>query len=190
MHYKVVASRDVFLTEPSLSSIPQFHACSSKELKFIFLAYDYDGPFRKLERPIRLREAAIAAGYTFIEDKQVFDQEGKDAINFKNVRLQNARDYFMNTIQANDLDLAMLEAYNEQIREYNVILSQKNKKSNDTKLAMQIQKELPAIVELRNKLAQICGHKSDFVDEIKSDKKMSTLDKINAGLLQLNEKTN
>lgn len=183
MHYRVQANKDIFTTEPGLKGIPEFNACTSQELKFIFLSHDYDGPYRKIERSKRVKEAAVAAGYKFQEGQGIFDKKGCDAILLKSVRMKKAKDYFMNVIQKEDLDLAMLEAYNEQIREYTVILNTKNKKSSETKLAMEIQKKLPEIVETRNKLAELCGHKTDFVNEMNSNKKWSTLDKINAGLI-------
>lgn len=185
MHYRVVASKDVFATEPSLKAIPEFNACTSQELKFIFLAYDYEGPFKKLERSKRLKEAAIAAKYEFQEGQGIFKKDGIDAITFRKVRMQKARAYFMEKIQANDLDLEMLESYNEQIREYNVFLAKKDKKPAETKLAITIQEKLPNIVKLRNELAEICGHKADYHKELGEDTKMSTIDKVNAGLLML-----
>ena len=185
MHYKVIANKDIFSTEPSLKGIPQFNACTSQELKFIMLAYDYEGPFKKLERSKRLKEAAIAAKYKFQEGQGIFEKDGIDAITFKKVRMQQARAYFMGNIQANDLDLEMLESYNEQIREYNVFLAKKEKKASDTKLAIVIQEKLPNIVKLRNELAEICGHKADYQKDLNEDTKMSTLDKVNAGILIL-----
>ena len=187
MHYKVIANKDIFSTEPSLRGIPQFNACTSQELKFIFLSYDYEGPFKKLERSKRLKEAAIAAKYDWLEGQDIFDKAGIDAITFKKVRMQKARTYFMENIQANDLDLEMLESYNEQIREYNVFLSKKDKKASDTKLAIIIQEKLPNIVKLRNELAEICGHKADYHKELGEDTKMSTIDKVNAGILMLSK---
>lgn len=185
VHYKIQSSKDIFATEPGLRAIPEFNACTSQELKFIFVAHDYEGPYRKLEAPKRLKASAIAAKYKWQEGQGVFDKAGIDAITFKSIRMKKARDYFMDVVQADDLDLAMLTAYNEQIREYTEILRAKEKKPSETKLAMEIQKKLPEIIETRNKLAEICGHKADFVTEIQTKKKWSTVDKINAGLIEV-----
>jgi hypothetical protein len=185
MHYKVKATQDIFNSEPGLKGIPEFNACSNRELKFIFLVYDYEGPYRKLELPERLKNAAIAVGYKMEKEKNQFDKAGRDAITFRLVKMQKAREYFMNNIQANDLDLAMLEGYNTQLREYTNFLKKKEKKSSETSLAMKIQEKLPDLVEKRNKLAELVGHKEAFQDDMHiGTKNMSTLDKINSGLIE------
>ena len=183
MHYRVNSKQDIFTTEPGLKGIPQFNACSSQELKYMFLAYDYEGPFRKLERSKRYKEAAIAVGYKWLDGQGVFDTDGKKTIELKSVRLKKALDYFMNYIQIDDQDLETLDSYNEQLRQYNKFLAKSDKKASETSLAMKIQDKLPDLIAKRNKIAELVGHKVNFKKEYDENKKMSTLDKMHAGLI-------
>jgi hypothetical protein len=189
MHYRVNSKQDIFSTEPGLKGIPQFNACSSKELKYLFLAYDYEGPFRKLERAKRYKEAALSAGYKWLDGQGVFDTDGKNAIELKSVRMKKALDYFMNTIQIDDQDLETLDSYNEQLRQHNQFLARPNKKASEVSLAMKIQEKLPDLIAKRNKIAELVGHKINFKKEYDENKKMSTLDKLNAGLIPEISKT-
>jgi len=183
MHYRVNSRENIFNTEPGLKGIPEFNACDDKELKYLFLAYDYEGPFRKLERAKRYKAAALAAGYKWLEGQGKFDTDGVNTITLKSVRLKKALDYFMNVIQADDQDLETLDSYNEQLRQHNQFLSKKDKKSSEVNLAMKIQKELPDLIKKRNNIAELVGHKINFRKEYEENKKMSTLDKINAGII-------
>jgi len=180
MQYKIVAGKSIFDTEPGLKAIKAFAQCTDKELKFLFLAYDYETPFRKLPKDQRLKQAAVEAGYSYESGTAYLRKDGRDAISFKSKLLRDARDYFMDEIQAVDLDREMLDAYNEQIGQHNEFLRRRDKKPSEIKLAMEVQQKLPDIVEKRNKLAELVGFKNEFAAEIEREKKqMSTLDKIN-----------
>ena len=178
-----VTNKPLFQDNPELLSIEEFEECSEKQLRYVFLAYDYDSPFRKLPLDQRKERAALTAGYHTATDKNRISAEGRNLISNGLPNVVRAIKYF-NSIQF-DIDKEMLNAYDSQVMEFIETLRKTGKNPQEQEQALKIMNQLPKIKAERKKLIEEVRMKDTKEDDeiIKTEDQsvgpVSTIDEVN-----------
>lgn len=179
-----VTSNPVRQDNPEIDSIPEFIGLSDRNLKYIFLVYDYKSPYREI--PIDKRKERVAAnpivGFRMEKDGKRFDKNARDIFlgNVKSVN--NAIAAFKNLQYDEDREtLDSVRQLISNIRDYlrvatgdSLDYERKIKMANNLVKLEQTKKDLALILDIRQDVDQ---HESSDEEEL------STLDKLNQGLL-------
>lgn len=184
MLFKVEAGKDIFESNPELKAIPAFADCPSRELKYVFLVYDYKTPFRDLPIEKRHEPALLAAGYRREPDGSRLDKNARAVLSGNSQRIKEAIGVFKTMQYDDDRELlAEIDSHIGQVRKF----IKTDKKNNATKIkaASDMQKSLPDLLKQRKAVAELLEVREEIpVEEEEEDvmqdtKKLSTLDRIN-----------
>ena len=187
MIYKVTDG-DVFEDNPGLDSNEKFAKCTSRELKYIFLLYDFKSPYSKMSFNMRQEKAGIEAGFRKEKDGKRFDKNARQVISTTpTARVKAAIAEFKAIQSASNKDLAILAAIDEQI-EYiigyldNPTPAGESKSQPDRiKKNIDIMQKLPQLLEVRKKIEVILELAA--AEEEGSTKEVSTLDEVNQEII-------
>ena len=130
MLYKIT-DKDIREDNDNIDATPAFVPLKSKQLKYIFLVYDFDTPLKQLSLKDRKEQAAENAGYKR-ENAKRMDKNARDLMNSKIKAVEAAIPVFKG--QLVDLDREALETFDINLRNY---MAQMRVKP-DTKLPYQL----------------------------------------------------
>lgn len=184
MFFKVT-EKDVFKENPELKLIDGFKECKDKELKYVFLCYDYSGPFRKLPKTERQQKAMLAAGYEWETHGKYagvdFKADGRKIKTGSNDRVEVAKKVFLDLQFDEDRDL--LDSYDAQLEEFKEFLRRKDKNDKELDKSLKIMEKYPKLLAQRKEILEVLelrGVASEIDDEQEdSGKPISTLDEFN-----------
>ena len=183
-----LSDKDVFEQNPELKAIPEFKACSDRDMRYIALVYDYESPMRKLPLKERCEKAALRAGFKpeirdeGAKQRILVGKLGRDVIAQKPKRIKEAVKAY-NELQY-DEPMENCRAIQVQIDEYKRFLLRKNKDLDEIKVASRIMKDMKEAVELLEEMKLIYG----IVDENEKDEEegrsLSLIDRYNSGKIK------
>lgn len=179
MTYKVTDA-DIFEDNPELKTIEEYKTCTSRQLKFVFLAYDYKGPYRRLRPEDRKRHAAIQAGYKTEKDSQRLDMNARNAVNGNVAAIERAIKYFLSTQY--DEDRETLMAIKNLIMDIKTLCNKRDKNVNEMEKAVKLAKDLPGLEKTKKELQEIFNLRDNQSEDeitVKDDVQLSTLDELN-----------
>lgn len=177
MLFKVEPNIDIFISNPELKSNNVFAACSSRDLKYIFLVYDYKSVLRQLPLEHRKQKAIIDAGFNMEKDHKRPDRRARDVLGGKK-RNVNAAIAEFKVIQYDD-DRALVNSVKEQIQQYQEFFNRKDKSAVELEKAIKFIDALPSIKERQKELEIVLKLRDE--DEAKTQRELSTIDEINDG---------
>lgn len=172
-----VSNKDVFKDNPWLETIDGLKQCTSKQIKYVALCYDYQSPFKNMSFENRREEALSAAGYKkdAPDTKKVYKQTNK--------KLERAIEIYSN--MQRDFELDLLRSYDSQLMQFVELFNKKDKDTRQYSNALRIMKELPALVKQRKEIIDSLNlrgvdEKFSFGKELDDDgtssKQLSALD--------------
>ena len=179
MFYKVT-QEDVRKDNPSIDAVTEFNECTSAELKYMLLVYDYETPFRELDVAARKNRAAIQAGYT-VDKNGKHKKKTQEMLDGLVPHLLIATRVFMKLQK--DIDREAMVAYNQQIEQFINKSKEEKVTDKDWELALKITNQLPKLLQARKEIQDLLGLRGmeieDDLDEIDHDIQLSTLDMVN-----------
>lgn len=178
MTYKVT-DNDIFEDNPELKSIEEYKTCTSRQLKYVFLAFDYKGPYRRLPAVDRKRHAAIQAGYKTEKDSTRLDMNARNVVNGNVAAVARATQYFLSTQY--DEDRETLAAIKNLIADIKTLCNKKDKSVQEMEKVVKLAKDLPGLEKTKKELQEIFNMRETHETEetIKEDVQLSTLDELN-----------
>ena len=183
MLFRIEFDKPVRETNPTIDMFEEFKDVPDRTLKFIFLVYDYETPFKKLPLDQKKEAVALRVGFKMEKDRKIFDKNARDIMNGNNRKANEALKKFKELIY--DEDKETLRSLDDLISNIRVEIRAPGKNAQDMKNKAQLAKDLPALASTRKQLAQILEVKESDVEEEedKDDTKTSTLELVNEGLL-------
>jgi hypothetical protein len=172
-----VTEKDVFEDNPELNSVPEFIGKSSRMLKYIFLVYDFDGPYRKMPLPARKERCVIQAGYKYESDGKRLDKNARDIVNGNNPTVLLLTKVF-HELQG-DPDKENLAALDAQLLEWRELMHKKNKTDKEQTLVFKLINDWPKFMQRRKEILEILGERTKEEAEDIS-RPMSTIDEVNS----------
>jgi hypothetical protein len=176
-----VTTNDIREDNDNIDAVPEFVPCSSRELKYIFLTYDYDTPLKQLEYDKRRERAAEMAGYKMETGKaKRLDKTGRNLLNGKYPHVEAAIERFKGIRR--DIDREVLESYNMQLEQFIEKAASPKKDNKDWDIAIKINKELPKLLSQRKEIMDTLNLRADFADNQEEEevkRNLSTLDQFN-----------
>jgi len=167
-----------------LLAISEFEPCSDRELKWVFLTYDYQTPYRQLSQNDRKEQAAEQVGYRRESVKRM-DKTARQLINpeLQKKHLPHIAPAIVafNKMQR-DLDREALQAYDQNLDDYMKKLKEPKNNKADWDLNIKISKTYKELVVGRKIIKDNLDLRSGF-DEQEEDstvakKPKSTLDMV------------
>lgn len=166
-----VTQRDIFEDNPELAYNEVFSSLASKDLKYVFLAYDYLSPLRQMPIEQRKEKAAMDAGHAMEADGKRLNRRARDIVAGNKLKVQKAIEEF-NTIQYDsDRELALSVA--SQIKQLQVFFSKEQKSAAELEKAMKMIKDMPEIVKKQKELEEVLKLREE-VEAV--EVKLSTID--------------
>lgn len=176
MIYKVT-QKDIRETNDDIDSIAAFAQCSNRELKFVFLAYDFDTPFRQLSFENRRMKAALESGYRMEKTRDYPDKTTRKLLNGGYPKVESAIEAFKGLRR--DVDRETLDSYNTQLEQFVEYSKQPKESHKDWEVAMKINKGIFELLKLRKAIVELLDLRADFKEEIvgKVEEKAATVEK-------------
>jgi hypothetical protein len=169
----IVSQRDIREDNDNIDAIEAFSRCTSRELKYVFLTYDFGTPFKQQDFETRRFKAAIEAGYRMEKTRDYPDKTTRKVLNggFPNVE---AAIVAFKEIRR-DLDREALEAYDIQLEEMNEMLRTKKTSDKEWDIAIKLVDKMTKFHKTRREMIDLLDLRADFKDElstkIESDEK-------------------
>jgi hypothetical protein len=183
MIYKVT-QEDIRKTNDNIDAIEAFAACTSRELKYVFLTYDFGTPFRQQKFADRRLNAAIEAGYRMEKTrKNMPDKTTRKLLNGQFPKVEEAIVAFKHLRR--DIDREALESYDAQLDEINTRLAKKKETDKDWDIAIKLVDKLPKLLKTRKDMIELLDLRADFKDEITGKIKEEEQEKAEISTLQL-----
>ena len=168
-----VTQKPVREDNPELLAISEFMPCSDRELKWIFLVYDFKTPYRQLSLPDRKEQSCEQVGYKRESPKRM----DKSARNIMLPKLQEKHlPHIAPAIAAfkamqRDLDLEALEAYDINLEHYIEQMRKPKVKKEDWDLNLKIVKEYQKLLIGRKQIKEQLDLRGNFEEEEEVDPK-------------------
>ena len=163
MIYKVT-QKDIRETNDDIDAIAAFSVCTSRELKFVFLTYDFDTPLRQLNFEARRLKAAIEAGYRMENTRDMPDKTTRKLLNGNYPKVEEAIKAFKSIRR--DVDRETLESYNTQLEQFVEYSKQPKESHKDWEVAMKINKGIFELLKLRKAIVELLDLRADFREEV------------------------
>jgi len=169
-----ITDKPIFETNPELSQIPEFASVADKILKWIFIVYDWEGPYRKL--PPKKRREIAAHKMLFSDNKRTkFDKYVYKMLDGDIPEVNMAIAAFMETQY--DEDRETIEALEEGIRDLRRMMGKEAKDFKDAKAKAELGKKIRELTEEKKKLEEIFQFRDGVTaDEDDLDRSESVLD--------------
>jgi hypothetical protein len=175
-----VTSKDIFEDNPGLLSNVKLADCSDRELKYIFLLYDYESPYAKMSFEVRKNKAASEAGYLKEKTGKRFDRNARDTMTGKRPRIQEAIGEFKIIQDSTNKEMAIVVALDAQIDNITKFIAQPSDDVNIIQKGQKIAESLPKLLENRRRIREILNMVVDEEDTtIMASDNISTLDEVN-----------
>ena len=181
-----VTQRPVREDNPELLAIKEFEPLSDRELKWIFLVYDFKNPYRQLSLPDRKEQVCEQVGYKRESAKRM----DKSARNIMLPKLQEknlphiAPAIAVFKKMQRDLDLEAMQAYDTNLEHFIKKLKEPKEKKEDwdliVKLVPQYEKLLIGRKRIKENLDLRGGFEEEHEEAKDNGKVLSTLDKFMA----------
>lgn len=159
MLFKVKSGEDLRYTNDGIDSVLEFVPLCDDELRYIFLMWDYDSPYRNL--PIKSREGIVLASMGYGDEKKVlgfFGRVRKDRFDlavsaFKKMQFSPKHESLLST--------------RHQICEWNDLMMKDEKTEREMVLIAKIFDKMPDYIKRLDELEELVGYKEkvDIVDE-------------------------
>lgn len=162
MFYKVTQG-EIREDNPSIDAVEEFSKCTSVELKYIMLLYDYETPFRELDWESRKNRAALAAGYNKSKSTGGFVKKAQEVLDGKVEHVQAAAIIFQ-ALQK-DIDKEALEAYNAQLEQFIAKAKEPKENNRDWDLALKINSALPKMLRERSEISDLLNIRGTEIEE-------------------------
>ncbi len=164
---------------PEVDAVPEFVKCSDKELRYVFLVYDYESPLRKMEKTALKEKAATMSGYKLEKGGARFDKNARTVLSGKNTKVETAIKVFL-SLQRN-FDKEVLLSYESELEQF--VARSKEPKTTDSawRISLLIAKELPMLLKNRKELLELLEMRNDVIgdnQEAMDDGNYSTLDTV------------
>lgn len=163
MIYKVT-QKDIRETNDTVDAIAAFALCTSRELKYVFLTFDFDTPFRQLTFEDRRLKAALEAGYRMEKTRDYPDKTTRKLLNGGYPKVEDAINAFKGLRR--DIDRETLESYNTQLEQFVEYSKQPKESHKDWEVAMKINKGIFELLKLRKSIVEILDLRADFKEEL------------------------
>lgn len=173
-----VSETPLFEENPELNSVPEFVGKSERMLKYVFLVYDYDSPYRKIPFEQRKNKCIIVAGYKLESDGKRLDKNAREIVSGANATVAQITKVFME-LQGNP-EKDTLAAYDAQICEWKELMQKKNKTDKEREYVLKVMSKLPEFMNKRKELLSIIGDISSDTQLEEISRPMSTLDEVNS----------
>ena len=134
-----LTQKDIREDNDNIDIVPEFAKCTSRELKYISLVYDYDTPLFQLLPDDRKEQAAEMAGYQRESAKRM-DKSARIVMNGERASVQAAVPVFKG--MQRDLDKETLMAFDRQIQQFINKTGEDKKDNKDWDTSIKILKEL------------------------------------------------
>jgi hypothetical protein len=179
-----ISKKPLIEENPELKAIPEFADLSDRQLRYIFLVYDYKTPLRQMPLEKRKEEAAKTVGYKYEADGKRLDRNARNLIAGKVVSVENAIIKFLN-IQR-DEDRESLMAIDSQITQIKDFIKKPGKEAGELEKSVKLAKELPALYEVRNQLKAILNLREEEKEQQPEEfkRELSAIDKFNLKRIQ------
>lgn len=174
-----VTKNDVFKDNPELMAFDEFIKATSRQLKYVFLTYDYETPLRRLPISERKEQAAIIAGYRKEKDGSRLDKNARNIIEGKVKTVEEATIAFKKLQFDSDKDA--YEAYCAELDEIKSFLRMPNKKLAEKKMALTYMEKYESLTKKKKDLEEILDirRSEETEEEDFSNRTISTLDRYN-----------
>jgi hypothetical protein len=185
MIYKVTQD-DIRKTNDNIDAIEAFSVCSSRELKFVFLSYDYGTPFKQLAFEDRRFKVAIEVGYKMEKTRDYPDKTTRKLLNGGFPKVEAAIVAFK--VIRRDLDREALEAYDIQLEEMNEMLRTKKTSDKEWDIAIKLVDKMTKFHKTRREMIDLLDLRADFKEELSSKIESDEKPKEKSALQRRNEK--
>ena len=172
-----ITEADIRKDNPNIDAIPAFRDLTSKELKFLFLVYDFDTPLKQLSLNDRKEQAAENAGYARENEKRLH-KDGRNIIAGKIKRVEEAVPVFKGMLR--DIDREALEAYDTNLENYMTQMRIKPSTKEEWDINTKITAQYEKLIIGRKRIIENLNLRADYMEEETVDEQeLSTLDKWN-----------
>jgi hypothetical protein len=147
-----VTEKKMLEEHPEISQISELAALPDKIMKWIFLVYDWEGPYRKI--PIEKRREIVAVKNLFTENRRTkFDKYVEKVLKGDVSEVNQGIAAFQE--QQYDEDREILESLKECIRDLRKMMSKDAKDFKDAKAKAELAKKLREMAEEQKKLEEL-----------------------------------
>ncbi len=177
-----VTDRDIREDNPGIEAIPEFKQLSDRNLKYIFLVYDYDTPYKQLPIDKRKERIGHRVGFRLEADGKRFDKNARGIMENKAPRMKEATRAFMDLLY--DSDKETFQAVCDLITNIRDFIRQISSSAGEYQKKVAMAEKLPRLEETKKSLAQILNIREETREEEPDNsekKEMSTLDLVNQG---------
>ena len=171
-----VTSNDIFEDNPELKSNTILSQCSSKDLKYVFLTYDYESPLRKMPMDKRKEKACIDAGHNLDSDGKRLNVRARQIMEGKKKVVNDAIEEFNRLQYDSDREFAI--ALRNQVTQFKDFFNKENKNAQELKTAMAMIKDMPEIVKKLKEVEEILKLRDE--DAVEQEEELSTIDEVNS----------
>jgi len=177
MLYKIT-EKDIREDNDNIDATPEFRDCNSRELKYLFLTYDFESPLRQLSIEDRKEQAAENAGYKR-ENVKRMDRNAREVMGEKEKYIRLAKAAFKG--QLVDLDREALEAFDINLRNYMDIMRIKPEDKASWDVNIKVTGLYEKLLISRKRVIENLNLRADYMEEEESveETELSTLDKHN-----------
>jgi len=187
-----VDERDIRESNNDIDAIVEFRPCNDKELKYVFLTYDYETPLRRMPIVERKEEAMARAGFKVAATTGKWEKTATAIKNNKNPQVLKAIIAFR-SINYN-IDKETLLAFDKQLIQFQNKAAESKTTPDDWKLAILINKSLKPLIKERKEIMELLDLTEEgFIEdenENASKVELSTIDEVNAAIIKLIEDDN
>jgi len=178
--FKVVAKVPVRESNPGIEAIEEFNDISDRNLRYIFLVYDYDSPFKQLPIDERKKKVALHVGFKTEKGRTMLDKNARDIMNDKVEYIQKETKKFKELLF--DQDRETFISISELIVNISNFIRVPSKDAGELEKKAKMAQQLTSLTQTRQQLAQILGIRSETIDgqdEKKEEIRLSTLERFN-----------
>lgn len=148
-----VTKGDFFEDNPEAKSNEKFVACTSREMKYVCLVYDYGSPYRNMGLQERKVKALLEGGFKMERDGKRPDKYAREVMNGKWPKVQDAIKEFMGMQLDEDKELG--DSINAQIKEMRDFLKRPKENEQQWNIAIKILEKMPKILKDRKEVFDI-----------------------------------
>lgn len=148
-----VTKGDFFEDNPETKSNDKFTGCTSREMKYICLVYDYGSPYRNIGLQERKIKALLESDFRMERDGKRPDKYARELMNGKHPKVQDAIREFMGMQRDEDKELG--DAINAQIKEMRDFLSNPKENEQQWNIAIKILEKMPKILKDRKEVFEV-----------------------------------
>lgn len=172
-----LSKADIREDNPNIDSIVAFQDLTSRELKYIFLVYDFDSPLRQLTLKDRKEQACENAGYRR-ENAKRMDKDARNVMNGKIKRVEKAIPVFKSMLR--DLDMEALAAFDTNLENYIAQIKIKPTSKEEWDINTKVTAQYEKLLSARKRIIDNLNLRADYVEEEEVfDEELSTLDRYN-----------